>query len=82
MSGLKVTVEGAGGHGYEFEVIRRALEAAGVTVLLGRGADDCNTIRDWRSIDSDMVLDERDRMKRMGYQRTVVLQAVHVPWGG
>lgn len=78
---MEVIVNGIGGHGYELEVIRRALEAAGVIVIMDRSTNDCWSIRDWR-LEKNLVHDERERMRRYEIERVVVLKAGHIPWGG
>jgi methylmalonyl-CoA mutase cobalamin-binding subunit len=78
---MEVIVNGIGGHGYELEVIRRALEAAGIIVIMDKTTKDCWSIRDWR-LEKQLVHDERERMRRYGIERVVVLKAGHTPWGG
>jgi hypothetical protein len=78
---MEVIVNGIGGHGYEVEVIRRALEAAGIIVIMDKTTKDCWSIRDWR-LEKNLVHDERERMRRYEIERVVVLKAGHTPWGG
>lgn len=78
---MTIVFSAIGGHGYEVEVVRRALIEAGVSVIMGEGTQDCKSITDW-SKEKNLVEDEIRRSKERGISRQVIIKANHIPWGG